>query len=98
MAVALFGVAVNLVGLSLATALIYGISIVVGSLSAASHFASGAAFLQAGLVDCACDMGIIAGGKFMCLGCKLVDALKTQLKKPSFKSWPQAICTRCLGG
>jgi L-rhamnose-H+ transport protein len=83
MAVALFGVAVNLVGLSLATALIYGISIAVGSLSPLLISDPERLFSRRGLWIVLADLGIIAGVLLCAWAGKLRDALKNSMKEAS---------------
>ena len=83
MAVALFGIAVNLVGLSLATAIIYGISIAVGSLSPLLISHPERLFSRQGLWIVLADMGIIAGVLLCAWAGKLRDALKNSIKEAS---------------
>jgi L-rhamnose-H+ transport protein len=83
MAVALFGIAVNLVGLSLATAVIYGISIAVGSLSPLLISHPERLFSRQGLWIVLADAGIIAGVLLCAWAGKLRDALKNSMKEAS---------------
>lgn len=64
-AVVLFGIAVNLTGLSLATAITYGVSIAVGSLSPLLISHRSQLFSRQGLFIVLADLGIIAG-VFLC--------------------------------
>jgi L-rhamnose-H+ transport protein len=76
MAVSLFGVAVNLVGLSLATALIYGISIAVGSLSPLLISHPERLFSRQDLWIVLTDVGIITGVLLCAWAGKQRDAAK----------------------
>lgn len=81
MAVALFGIAVNLVGLSLATAIIYGISIAVGSLSPLLISHPERLFSRQGSWIVLADAGIIAGVLLCAWAGKLRDALKNSMRE-----------------
>jgi L-rhamnose-H+ transport protein len=79
-AVSLFGVAVNLIGLSLATPLLYGISIAVGSLSPLLISHPERLFSRQGLWIVLADAGIIGGVLLCAWAGKRRDAGNTALK------------------